>query len=223
MSSESSEEETWVQWFCSQRGHEFFCEISEDYIRDKFNLTNLSEQVPHYRLVRLFIQSIIKLFEALDMILNAYYDSDEMEDEQIKDGKLEKAARHLYGMIHARFILTNRGVSMMLNKCRDGHFGECPRVHCEGQKVLPVGETDKPGEKKVKLYCPKCNDIFNPSPKFQQIDGAYFGTGFPQMALMVQPTSRPQPPTSAYSPSLYGFRIHSSALTNVNSSANNAN
>ena len=127
MSSESSEEETWVQWFCSQRGHEFFCEISEDYIRDKFNLTGLSEHVPHYRLVRLFIQSIIKLIKALDMILNAYYDSDEMEDEQIKDGKLEKAARHLYGMIHARFILTNRGVSMMLNKCRDGHFGECPR------------------------------------------------------------------------------------------------
>ena len=50
-----------------------------------------------------------------------------MEDEQIKDGKLEKSARHLYGLIHARFILTNRGVSMMLNKYRDGHFGACPR------------------------------------------------------------------------------------------------
>jgi len=210
MSSESSEGETWVQWFCSQRGHEFFCEISEDYIRDKFNLTNLSEQVSNYR-------------QALDLILNDHYDSDEMEDEQIKDGKLEKSARHLYGLIHARFILTNRGVSMMLNKYRDGHFGACPRVHCEGQQVLPVGETDIPGQKKVKLYCPKCNDIFNPTPKFQHVDGAYFGTGFPQMALMVQPTSRPQPPTSAYAPSLYGFRIHSSALSNVNSSANSNN
>ena len=73
------------------------------------------------------ISSLIYQFKALDLILNDHYDSDEMEDDQIKNGKLEKSARHLYGMIHARFILTNRGVSMMLNKHRDGHFGACPR------------------------------------------------------------------------------------------------
>lgn len=44
----SGDEVTWVQWFCRQRGNEFFCEVDEAYIKDDFNLTGLSHQVPYY-------------------------------------------------------------------------------------------------------------------------------------------------------------------------------
>lgn len=49
MSSSSGTPESWISSFCSLLGHEYFAEISEDFIEDDFNLTGLSSQVAMYK------------------------------------------------------------------------------------------------------------------------------------------------------------------------------
>lgn len=78
--------------------------------------------------------------------------------------------------------------SPQLEKYKKGDFGRCPRVLCQAQPLLPVGLTDIPYEKPVKLYCGRCEDIYSPkSSRHGSIDGAFFGTSFPHMLFLVYP------------------------------------
>ena len=38
----------WISWFCNLEGHEFFCEIDEEYIKDSFNLYGLKQLITKY-------------------------------------------------------------------------------------------------------------------------------------------------------------------------------
>ncbi|KAG7393111.1 casein kinase 2 regulatory subunit [Phytophthora pseudosyringae] len=195
----SDEEETsWIAWFCSLRENSFLCEVDEDYIEDDFNLTGLNSIVPYYDY-------------ALDIILDIETPNDSNLT-QIQQEMIESAAEMLYGLIHARYILTTKGMAAMLDKYQNVDFGRCHRVYCQGQPVLPVGQSDVPRHTTVNVFCPKCRDIFFPkSQRAGQIDGAYFGATFPHVFLMTHAHLVVPPPTQTYVPRVFGYKVHSSS------------
>ncbi|KAL8680983.1 MAG: hypothetical protein Q9186_002883 [Xanthomendoza sp. 1 TL-2023] len=185
----------WRDWFISSRGNEYFCEIDEDYLTDRFNLTGLNADVQYYQY-------------ALDLVTDVFdLDCDDDMREQI-----EKSARHLYGLVHARYITTTRGLAKMLDKYKKSDFGKCPRVLCAAAPLLPIGMSDNPHIQSVKLYCVKCEDLYNPkSTRHANIDGAYFGTSFTNVLFQVYPALVPDKSKERYSPRVFGFKVHAAA------------
>ncbi|KAL1333427.1 putative casein kinase II subunit beta-4 isoform X2 [Arachis duranensis] len=196
VSGSEGDDTSWISWFCNLRGNEFFCEVDDDYIQDDFNLCGLSSQVPYYDY-------------ALDLILDVESSHEDMLTEE-QNELIESAAEMLYGLIHARYILTSKGLATMLDKYKSFDFGRCPRVYCCGQSCLPVGQSDIPRASTVKIYCPKCEDIYYPRSKYQDMDGAYFGTTFPHLFLMTYSNLKPQKPlqSQSYVPRVFGFKVH---------------
>lgn len=208
--------------FISSRGNEYFCEIDEEYLTDRFNLTGLNTEVQYYQY-------------ALDLITDVF---DVDCDDDMRES-IEKAARHLYGLVHARYIVTTRGLAKMvrllatsppladcllqiqrhadrlrkqLDKYKKADFGKCPRVNCASHPLLPMGLSDVPNLKPVKLWCARCEDMYNPkSSRHATIDGAYFGTSFHNILFQVYPSLVPTKSTERYIPKVYGFKVHAPA------------
>ncbi|XP_057511211.1 putative casein kinase II subunit beta-4 isoform X2 [Actinidia eriantha] len=195
VSGSDGDDTSWISWFCNLRGNEFFCEVDDEYIQDDFNLCGLSSQVPYYDY-------------ALDLILDVESSHGDIFTEE-QNELVESAAEMLYGLIHVRYILAAKGMATMLEKYKNYDFGRCPRVYCCGQPCLPVGQSDIPRSSTVKIYCPKCEDIYYPRSKYQgNIDGAYFGTTFPHLFLMTYGHLRPQKAIHNYVPRVFGFKLN---------------
>jgi hypothetical protein len=122
-SSASGHDEPWIQWyvkpivarhttlvmlspltltlfyrrFCKLKGHEMFCEVERSYIEDGFNLYGLRACVSNFS-------------DCLDLIL------DRIGPDDSDDSHLTQSACKLYGLIHARYIITAHGLDAMYNK-----------------------------------------------------------------------------------------------------------
>ncbi|KAJ1604856.1 putative protein kinase CK2 regulatory subunit CK2B1 [Cryptosporidium canis] len=187
------EEVSWIEWFCSLKRSEFFIEVDDEYIMDDFNLTGLNEHVIYYD-------------DALDMILDRI-DDDFSEDEI---GAIESSAQLLYGLIHARYILTSKGMHLLFEKYQAQKYGLCPNVSCNNFPLLPIGLSDLPNVNSCKVYCATCNEVYNPkSVRLSSIDGAFFGTSFaPLFALQYGLVTSKNKSPQYYVPRIYGFAVY---------------
>lgn len=193
-SENESSESGWIQWYCSLEGHDFLAEVTEDFIRDKSNLFGLSSKIANFP-------------DAYYQILNGG-PPDEEDLQNDKYLELYQSCTDLYGLIHARFIQTTIGLTIMREKYLAGKFGICARVLCEKHFVIPVGMSNDIRTSRVKVYCPRCQDVYYPKDKSVELDGAYFGSSFPHVLLQAFPFLYPIQEHTNYIPKIYGFKVH---------------
>jgi hypothetical protein len=72
----------------------------------------------------------------------------------------------------------------------------------------------------VKLFCPKCEDVYYPRSKYHgNLDGAYFGTTFAHLFQLTYPQLRPQKPTGTKlgkkKKGMWGMRASVAAALNL--------
>ncbi|EDR25541.1 casein kinase II subunit beta, putative [Entamoeba dispar SAW760] len=187
-------EMTWIKWFCSLEENKFMCEVDESFIDNDFNLYGLENSVPHFQL-------------AIETILQLEYSQEITPDIQ---QEIDEESKKLYGLIHARYIVTSAGQQKMLKKYEHSVFGCCPCMKCNRYPLLPLGLYDNPGMEPVRLYCPCCNDIYIVPQQFasRKLDGAFFGTTFAHL-LLLQLDEHPKN-AFHYIPRVYGFKLASS-------------
>ena len=141
------------------------------------------------------------------MILNPESPNEEDLDDQ-RFLEIFQEATDLYGLLHARFIQTPKGQALMREKILNGVFGVCPRMLCGGQNVMPIGMGESLKHSRVKVYCSRCNEVYIPKKKCDDIDGAYFGPSFPFILLKTFPDLVPKDKTKHFEPTIYGFKLH---------------
>ncbi|CAD8146950.1 unnamed protein product [Paramecium pentaurelia] len=190
----------WIEWFCAHEDHQFLCEVDDDYICDPFNLIGIKGKFNFFN-------------EAINMILQPTSPEDQdLEDERFLE--VYQEASDIYGLLHARFIFTSKGSAIMRERYLQGKFGHCPRIYCEKHNVIPIGLCEDLKTARIKVFCPRCEEVYMPKKKCADIDGAYFGKSFPQFLLMTYPDLHPKfqllPDTQIqvdFEPTLFGFKI----------------
>jgi len=191
---EFSGDSGWIPWFCGLKGHELLAEVEEEYIRDNFNLYGLRGRFQSYD-------------QAFDLIVsNDAPDEDDLADPEYSE--ILREATNLYGLIHARYIGSPRGLQVMREKYLKGVFGTCPRVLCDRQHVLPIDPSENIQGSEVKIFCPKCEQMFSPKGKQKDFDGAFFGSSFPQIFLQSYPALVPLEPPRPFASKVFGFKLH---------------
>ena len=200
---------SWIESFCAERGHEWFCEVDRDFITNPADLAGITlKNGP--------------LVKALSGIL----DLEQTEDTPETDSdQLLLSMEELYSLLHARYICTPKGLAQMVctsfyviftslinvfqkEKYDKGSFARCLRIECEGCQMIPFGQSAQYGQDQVVLFCPSCFDVYLPPlRRHHNIDGSAFGPDFLIAFLRQYPELLQKQPKQVPTRKLYGFPL----------------
>jgi casein kinase II subunit beta len=178
---------TWIETFLEEPSSLYYVQIDMEFILDTFNSYGLREKMTKFR-------------EAQDLLIyNTMLQKGDIRT-------IHRQASVLYGLIHQRFLSMGEGLRAIRQKYKQGVFPRCPRVYCKGTECLPYGITDQPGEHRINMYCPCCNDVYNVKDlRFALVDGAYFGPSYVHLYMQSWPS--PGQNRKRYVPNIFGFAI----------------
>jgi casein kinase II subunit beta len=127
-----------------------------------------------------------------------------------KSSKYDAQARHLYGLLHRRFLSTSDGMLQMVDRFRSHSFPGCPRALCHGFTCLPCALTDDDNDKAaVYLFCPNCTDFYAyQAPADLFIPAIYFGKKWIHHLMNEHPEIVPTEKPEAFEPLLFGYRVY---------------
>lgn len=101
-------------WFCNLSGNQFYCEIDKAYIEDSFNLFGLKQHV-----IKDYSKALDTILDRLGNYLefgnNLMFKVVHTAPSETESDELSRSATLLYGLIHARFIITAHGLEAMVN------------------------------------------------------------------------------------------------------------
>ena len=173
--------ETWVTWMLAQPPSAIFVEVDHNFLVSESMNPDIQKAVNNFEKARTVLLG--KRTEKIDPV--------------------ERDALDIYGLVHARYLLTEAGMQKMIKKRNQGKFPKCPRLLCKKCTCVPVG-IDK--DTTVKMFCPNCTDVYD--CKDYELEGRYFGKEWVHMLMKKHPEIVENERAEMYEPRVYGYRVY---------------
>ena len=184
---------SWVDWFLSQPKGKYFIKIDPEYMNNIYNFYGIRQKVPFFKY-------------SLDLIRGDYILPEDRPSQWPPN--LDEYGLCLYGILHARYLLTSQGQERMHEKYLINQFPKCPRFFCDGIQCLPYGDSDDIGQSCVRMFCPRCHQVYTiSSEQNNSIDGSFFGPSWVHPFLVRYSHIVPKGPPKKYIPKIFGFKI----------------
>ena len=167
----SSTTSLWVRTFLSARPKDTLLPIPREYLSDGFNLVQLAPIVEKIgRMEGGYLPPALQSSDTSFPLFKAALRLILSNDDGPTPLSVQRAAEVLYTLVHARYVISPRGLDTVRRVLRrsDGTvnpiFGRCPRIRCRGMPLLPCGDSDSFDPRnsvstRAKRYCSCCGEV----------------------------------------------------------------